>query len=63
MMLKLRIENIGDIKITPDFWDCECERNYIHDKNQSVCGVCNTVADEQPNSRVDEVKDWLNSQK
>lgn len=59
MNIKLRVENIGDIQLTPDYWDCECEHNYIRKKEELTCFVCETVPDEQPNSRADEVKRLL----
>lgn len=62
-MLEFRIEEVGDIVTTPDFWDCQCEQNYIQDKNQPVCEICKAVSDEQPDSRVNEVKNWLDSQR
>jgi len=44
-----------EIKMTEKYWDCECEENYIHPKTQPKCNICGAVADEQPDSRVDEV--------
>jgi len=51
-----------DIKTTADYWDCECEVEYIHSKEESFCKHCLTYADEQPDSRVDEVKKFLESE-
>lgn len=49
--------NIGRDKFftTPLFWDCECERNYIHACIEDVCPVCKVTQEESPNARVDEV--------
>ena len=40
---------------TKNYWDCECEQNYIHSKNEQLCSHCYAIPDEQPDSRVDEV--------
>ena len=41
----------------PDFWDCECEFNYIHNKSITLsCFICNTSHEEQPDSREIEVQ-------
>jgi hypothetical protein len=38
------------------FWDCECDDDYIHLKaTQDYCPKCDTYADEQPDSMVDEL--------
>lgn len=59
MNMKLRIENVGNIQLAPDYWDCECEENYIHKKRESTCPLCKTMSDDQPDSRVDEMKRLL----
>jgi hypothetical protein len=41
---------------TPNYWDCECEHNYIHPKIVKECPICHTHPDKQPDSRVSEVK-------
>ena len=40
---------------TPDFWDCECEKEYVHTKKESECYRCGAVQEEQPDSRVFEI--------
>ena len=47
------------IKTHEDYWDCECERNYIHlKKDRLVCPLCKTEEDVgQPDSRIDELKE------
>jgi hypothetical protein len=42
---------------TPEYWDCECEENYIHPKSQKKCHICNTFSKDQPDSRISEVID------
>lgn len=40
---------------TEKYWDCECERNYIHSSSETVCPKCGAHRDEQPDSIVAEV--------
>lgn len=49
------IENIGDIELTDEYWDCECEKDYIHLHSEESCPVCKALQEDQPNSRVSEV--------
>lgn len=58
----LRVENCGDIDLTPDYWDCECRENYIHKRAEARCDICWAVRNEQPDARVDEVIGFLNLQ-
>lgn len=54
----MKLEKYGDgLVTTPDFWDCECEHNYIHPKTKESCPLCKTHKDDQPDSRADEVCD------
>ena len=46
------------IETTPDYWNCECDKDYIHPRHQQVCPKCGAHSDDSPNSRVDEVNDW-----
>ena len=39
-----------------NFWDCECESNYIHTKSTRLCPHCNAESDEQPDSHQSEVE-------
>ena len=48
-------EKINDAITTEKYWDCECERDFIHPKTQSKCNICGVLAEEQPDSRVNEV--------
>ena len=61
MLIALRVEYVGDINLTPDYWDCECHENYIHKKAEILCSFCRTTPDEQPDSRVNEVSELLES--
>ena len=40
---------------TEYFWDCECEKNYIHSKSEYKCGECDYLHHEMPDSRTVEV--------
>ena len=37
------------------FWDCECERDYIHPCTEQVCPVCKAEREDAPDARIDEV--------
>lgn len=44
----------------PLFWDCECETDYIHLKDERrICPHCSTKHEEQPDSRANEVKELI----
>jgi len=46
--------------ITTDlFWDCDCDTDYIHTKNDSVCLICKAEQECAPDSLKDEVIDYL----
>lgn len=45
------------ISFNSDYWDCECETDYIHKKSEkNYCANCQTFEHNQPDSRQDEVK-------
>lgn len=45
------------IKTDPNYWDCECEDNFIHLKaNNLSCSVCGMIEDECSDSRPNEIK-------
>lgn len=48
-------EKINDVITTEKYWDCECEHNFIRPKTQNRCDICGAEAEEQPDSRVNEV--------
>lgn len=52
----------NELILTPDYWDCECESDFIHRKEELFCKVCRKFAEEQPESRVNEVKNFLESE-
>ena len=43
------------IATTPEYWDCECEEDYIHRKGVDACLLCGAFRVDQPASRVGEV--------
>ncbi len=49
------------MKTDPRYWDCECEENYIHDKRVGTfCPRCRTRAQDQPDSRPEEIRALYN---
>lgn len=55
-----RMGTIYSYSFTTDkYWDCECEKDYIHPKSQDICSRCGVNKDEMPDSRVDEVEALL----
>lgn len=44
---------------TPDFWNCLCETDYVHRRYETFCSRCLTHEEGQPDSRIDEVKKYL----
>ena len=51
----MQIEVVGDVILTPDYWNCGCERNYIHPRSKLDCEFCGAVQDGQPDSRLYDV--------
>ncbi len=49
------IESMDDITLTDEYWDCECEKDFIHLRLQESCPVCKAESEDQPDSRVQEV--------
>jgi len=45
-----------------DYWDCECEHNYIHPASTTKCGICKAEAEDQPDSIQSEVEAFLKKQ-
>lgn len=57
LKLEFFLDNDDDECLTdPDFWDCECETHYIHEKTiQPECGICKAIHTEQPDSQISEL--------
>lgn len=54
-MVEKKVDKIIEIKATEKYWDCECDNNFIHPKIQIKCNICGAIAEEQPDSRINEV--------
>ena len=54
-----RTEQIGNITLASDFWDCECEKDYIHHKSQQKCRKCGAIEEDMPDARANELQDML----
>ncbi len=57
------IHSLGqDIITTENFFDCDCDHNFIHNKEQErYCPTCGIHMHEYPDSRLNEVVDMLNT--
>jgi hypothetical protein len=51
----MTIEILGDVVLTSEYWDCECEKNYIHTHSEKKCSACGAFRSDQPLSRINEV--------
>lgn len=60
-MKRLNVEVIGEIQLAIDYWDCECEKNYVHKKETESCSICGSFMNEQPDSRLNEVVPLLHA--
>lgn len=47
-----------DIELTDEYWDCNCEQNYIHLRSRKSCPICKAESKCQPDSRVPEVIEY-----
>lgn len=45
----------GEIITHPMFWECECEKDFIHHKTEKRCISCKANADEQSDARIEDV--------
>lgn len=51
-----RIETTGDISLNLEYWDCECTgENFINSISVNECEICESIQDDCPSSREDEV--------
>lgn len=52
----MRIITTGDIVRAEDFWDCECDKNFIHrTSTDPVCDICGCNNMDCPDSRLEEI--------
>lgn len=54
-----RLEKLGEITLNLEYWDCDCDVDYIHSINKAHCDKCNAFEEDSPNSREDEVKKYF----
>lgn len=53
----------GDILLVENFWDCECDKDFIHRKrDMSACSICRTSHEDQPDSRANEILEAASDQ-
>lgn len=45
----------GGVVLTTNYWDCECDDNYIHSTNEERCLKCDTLKEDGPDSHAFEV--------
>ena len=56
LVVKANLNRRSMIKTNSNYWDCECESNYIHKKAETNhCVKCDTHEDDQPDSRQEEI--------
>jgi hypothetical protein len=47
------------MKTNDKFWDCDCEKNYIHKKAEgNYCQECNSFDADMPDSRQNEIEKY-----
>lgn len=51
-----RLQYIGDILLNLDYWDCECDKKFIHSIGLEKCDICGYEQNECPSSRESEVQ-------
>ena len=54
----MKIENSCGIIFANDFWECSCEKNFIHRKSEvRVCPICKDKANscDSPDARLNEM--------
>jgi hypothetical protein len=57
MGTKVYYQRAVPIKTDPNYWDCECDTDFIHSKVKGTfCPKCRTKAEDQPDSRKTEIK-------
>jgi len=49
------LEKIGDVTLTDEYWDCDCEDNYIKSVSLDHCEDCGAYREQSPDSHLNEV--------
>lgn len=44
-----------EIILNENYWDCECEHNFIHQRDELFCPACGARREDQPDSRQNEI--------
>lgn len=52
-------DGTSGMDLAMDWWDCECEEDYIHETSVKKCQKCGYEQDDCPTSRVNEVEEML----
>ena len=47
---------MSELILSEDYWDCECDIDYIHSNEETACIKCGALREEQPPAREREVK-------
>lgn len=42
----------GDILLSPDYWECGCIDNFVHEDEEEYCPLCLETKDNCPDARV-----------
>lgn len=50
-----RLKRLNDIHLNWEYWDCECDEDYIRSIAEDACARCGALQVEWPSSREDEV--------
>ncbi|MDD9857848.1 MAG: hypothetical protein OXU96_07370 [Gammaproteobacteria bacterium] len=56
-----QLEVYPDLVINLEYWDCECERDYIHALDKTVCEKCGQTQELGPSSHENEVREMVKS--
>ena len=52
----MNIKPVSNPVLNPNYWDCECEVGYIHEReSKKACNICEAIESEQPDSHQSEI--------
>ena len=52
-------ESVIMITTTTKFWNCNCEHDFFRHECETYCYVCDAEREDNPDSRVDEIEQYL----
>jgi len=55
-----KLEMTSGLTLNLEYWDCECDTNFIHSVRKKACEICKSIIYLQPNSRESEVLIMIN---